>query len=220
VVLTRDLMSASDPPNSETVRELLRKTAELTRRLAELGARGTAAAAALTKPGAPPPDTLVHELAEARQAFTTLRDEAFAAAAALGLPLPDAEAVDSTKRLEPLLQLLRDGLEAAEREARDNVALTRAVGILDRIAGLAHREDPAFAALAACQSRAADVRGALAASGKVDPNATAPFAALLLLMDRQQKLSDEQWGALEDSVAAAFGRALAVAATRGKLLAR
>jgi len=53
----------------------------------------------------------------------------------------------------------------------------------------------------------------------VDRDAIAPFASLLLLMDGQQDLDDDQWVAHEDAVAAAFGRALAVAATRGKLVA-
>jgi len=39
-------------------------------------------------------------------------------------------------------------------------------------------------------------------------------------MDGPQGLDDEQWGALEDSVAATFGRTLAVAASRGKLVRR
>jgi hypothetical protein len=98
--------------------------------------------------------------------------------------------------------------------------LARAVAVLDGIAALVHRHDPGFAALAACQSRAAAVRAALATSGTLDAAATMPFASLLVLMDRQQSLGDEEWGALEDAVAAAFGRPLAVAATRGKLVRR
>ena len=41
-----------------------------------------------------------------------------------------------------------------------------------------------------------------------------------MLMDGPQKLNDEQWGALEEAVAIAFGRTLAVAASRGKLVLR
>jgi len=213
-------MPPTTSPSAEAARELLRKNAALTKRLAALGARGTAAAAALTRPGAPPPDDLVNALGEARREFTALRDEVYAAAAALGLQSPSPETINSTRRLDAVLKLLIEGLETAEKQAQAAAALAQTVAVLDRIASLAHRDDPAFAALAACQSRAADVRAALASSGKLDQGATAPFASLLTLMERDQDLDDEQWGALEDAVATAFGRALAVAASRGKLVKR
>ena len=213
-------MPPTPTPSAEAARELLRKNAALTKRLRELGARGNAAAAALTRPGAPPPDDLVQALGEAGRDFATLRDEVFAAAATLGLQTPSMETINSTHRLDAMLKLLLEGLEDADKQAQAQAALAEAVAVLDRIASLSHCEDPGFSALASCQSRAADVRAALASTGKADPAAIAPFVSLLTLMDGQQKLDDEAWGAHEDAVAAAFGRALAVAATRRKLLKR
>jgi len=212
-------MASSTSPSAQSVRELARRNAALALRLRELAARGTAAAAALTRPGTPPQDDLVTALAEATREFNALRDEVFAVVAALGLPTPEAETISSTSRLESVLTLMLDGLEAVEQQAEAQAALAKTVSVLDRIAALTHRDDPGFYALASCQSRAADVRAALASTGKIDRDATAPFASLLLLMDGQQHLDDEQWAAHEDAVAAAFGRALAVAATRGKLVA-
>jgi hypothetical protein len=209
-------MPSTTTPTAETARELLRRSAALTTRMAELGARGTAAAAALTAPGTPPSDTLVHELADARREFATLRADVFSAAIALGLHTPEPDHIDSTKRLDAMLQLLLQGLELAERHAAATRAIAEAVAVLDRIAALRHRDDPAFAPLSACQSRAADVRAALAATKDADA-AVAPFRALLTLMDGQQQLTDDQWGALEDHVAGVLGRPLAVAASRGKL---
>lgn len=211
-------MAPTGSSSAESARELLRKNAVLTKRLRELGARGSAAAAALSRPGAPPPDDLLTALGDAGREFKALREEVFAAAAVLGLQTPAAETINSTRRLDAMLKVLLEGLENAEKQAQAQAALAKTVGVLDRIAALAHRDDPAFSALAACQSRAADVRAALATTGKVDATATAPFASLLLLIDGQQNIDDEQWGAHEDAVAAAFGRALAVAATRGKLV--
>ena len=212
-------MAPTTLPTAETARELLRKNAALARRLAELGAQGTAAAAALTRPGTPPSSELLHALGAAGREFVALRDEAFAAAAALGLPTPPAAAIDSTTRLEAMLKVLLEALERAERQADATTTLSDAVSVLNRIASLAHREDPAFAPLAACQSRAADVRAALAGSGAVDPAATAPFIALLTLVEGQQILDDARWSALEETVAAAFGHALAMAAIHGDLVA-
>ena len=210
-------MPPTTTPSAEAARELLRKNATLTKRLRELGARGTAAAAALTRPGTPPSDDLVQALGEASKEFLALRGEVFAAAATLGLQTPAMETINSTRRLDAMLKLLLEGLEEAEKQAQAAAALAKTVAVLDRIASLGHREDPSFSALAACQSRAADVRAALASTGKVDGASAAPFVSLLVLMDGQKNVDDETWGAHEDAVAAAFGRALAVAATRGKL---
>jgi hypothetical protein len=77
----------------------------------------------------------------------------------------------------------------------------------------AHRDDRVFGPLAACQSRAADARIALAATGTPHPTAIAPFEALLALIDTHKDVDRERWGALNDTVATAFGNALAVAAT-------
>src|SRR5207248_2295128 len=132
-------MQTTGSVTAERARDLLRKNADLATWMAELGARGSAAAIALTGAGTPPPDDLIQELAEAGREFIALRGEVFA-------------------------------LRAKLKSATD-----------------------------------------------VDADAIAPFAELLSLFDGQQDLDDEQWGALEDAVAAAFGCPLAVAATRGKL---
>jgi hypothetical protein len=212
-------MAPTPSPPTENAHALLQKNAALTARLRELGAQGTAAAAALMRPGTPPPDDLVIALGDATREFNALRDEVFTAVAALGLDTPPADTIDSTRRLDAVLALLVEGAERTEKQARAQAVLAETVSILDRIAALSHRDDPGFYGLATCQSRAADVRAALASRGQVDRDATAPFASLLVLMDGQQDLDDDQWAAHEDAVAEAFGRALAVAATRGKLVA-
>jgi hypothetical protein len=199
------------------VRDLLRKNADLATWMAELGARGSAAALALTGAGTAPPDDLIQELAEAGREFIALRAEVFAVAAAFGLTTPADAAIDSTKRLDAMLRLLLEGLEAAERRPTPSRAPGNAQAALDRVMALVHRDDPGFAALLACQARAAALRAKLKTAADVDADAIAPFAGLLSLIDGQQDLDDEQWGALEDAVAVAFGRPLAVAATRGKL---
>ncbi len=213
-------MPPTIPLTADRARELLRKNATLTTRLAELGARGTAAAAALARPGTPPSDDLVHALGDAGREFTALRAEVFAAAATLGVKTPAVETIDSTKRLEAMLRLLLDGLEQAERQAAAARARAVALAILDRVAALNHRDDPGFAALAACHKRAVDARTTVSTAADIGPDAIAPFQALLTLIDGQQQLDDDHWGKLEDAVATAFGRSLAVAASRGNLVAR
>ena len=221
-------MAPSIPPTAETVRELLRKTATLTTRLAKLGAQGAAAAAALAKPGTPPPDELVHALDDATREFDTLRKEVFAAASALGLQTPAVEAIDSTKRLDAMVKLLLTGLETAEGQAGATSDLAETVSVLDRIAALKHREDPGFSAnpsrvcsatLRLSSSASRNFGRAVIIASISCPAATAPFAALLALIAGLQKLDDGHRGALEDAVATAFGRPLAAAAGRGKIVA-
>jgi hypothetical protein len=213
-------MPSTPPLSAAKARELLRKNADLATWLAALGARGSAAAADLRGGGPPPPDDLIQDLGDAAREFAALRAEVFDAAAALGVRTPTTETVDSTRRLDSMLRVLLEGLETAERQATQARARAEAAASLQRIAALTHHDDPGFAALVACQAGAAELSAALAKNADVDAGAVAPFAALLTLIDGQQDLDDDRWGALEDAVATAFGRPLAVAASRGKLRAR
>jgi hypothetical protein len=214
-------MPPTSPASAEKARELLRKNADLATWMAALGARGATAAAGLTRGGTPPPDDLVQDLGEAGREFAALRAEVFATATACGIKTPATAAIDSTKRLEAMLRLLLDGLEQAERLAGQARARAATKAVLERVLALTHRDDPAFAALAGCQARASDLSAKLETAAEVGADALVPFTALLTLTDGQQKnLDDEKWGALEDAVATAFGRSLAVAASRGKLHTR
>jgi hypothetical protein len=220
----------SDPtrPTPETARALSSRNAALAARLGALGARGTAAAASLAAPGAPPSDDLVLALDAARREFDALRAETLALVTAAGLPAPPAEAIGSTSDLEPVLGELGAALEAEERRAAAARVRAHALAILDRVSALVHRDEPAFAALVLCQKRAEEVRAALLASEDADPEVqraaaaqmTAPFVAVLTLLDPAPGFDDAQWAAVEDAVVTAFGRPLAAAAARGRLRPR
>lgn len=178
--------------------------------------------------GTPPSDDLVRDLGEAARRFAALRDEVLAAAATIAVATPPADALASTRQLEPVLAALLEGLESRDRSGAAARARAEALTVLDRVAALVHRDDPAFGALAVCHARADEVRAALAAPTGGDAagallavaEAIAPFTALLTLRDGAHKLDDDKWATLEDAVAAAFGRSLAVAATRGRLVSR
>ncbi|HEU4366892.1 MAG TPA: hypothetical protein VFV05_01540 [Methylomirabilota bacterium] len=221
-------MSGATSPTAETGRGLLGKNAALASRLGALGARGGAAATALSGLGTPPTDELVHALRDAGREFAALRAEALAIAGAAGLTAPPAEAIASTRQLDAVLRTLVQTLEVEERGAALARVRAEALAVLDQVTALVHRDDPAFAALARCHTRAREVRATLAASSESDPErervaaaaATAPFTALLALMDGAQALDDDRWAALADAVATTFGRPLAAAATRGRLLRR
>ena len=219
-------MASVTPPTAETIIALLQRNTALATWLAELGATGLTAAAALASTGTPPSDDLVRDLAETAGRFAALRDEVLAAVASSEGATPPGDTPGSTRQLEVVLTALLEGLDSRDRVGATTRAHAEASTVLDRVADLVHRDDPAFAALAVCHARAAEVRAALAVPADGDTawallavaDAIAPFKALLTLREGAHKLDDDTWATLQDAVATAFGRSLAVAATRGRLV--
>jgi len=217
-------MSSIPWPTVETASELLRRNADLATWLADLGTRSAEAARALTQPGTPPPRDYLDELADAGREFAALRDEVLKVAAHTPLSLPPHPEVASTREIDALLRRLIDELEKEMQRAAAARARQDALTLLDRVAALIHRDDPQFAALLTCQSRARELYATIEASADAErprwTQSLAPFSALLTLLEGQHALSDDAWAVLEDSVADTFGRPLAVAAARGKLAPR
>jgi class 3 adenylate cyclase len=105
-------------------------------------------------------------------------------------------------------------------------AVQRALGVLNRVLAVGHRDDPAFHPLLECQAKASELRLALSRAvaeqrgytvKQVD-QAMLPFADLLTLVTGREHLDDQRWGQLEMGVSRAFGRPLVAAATRGRLV--
>src|SRR5437879_9816422 len=105
-------------------------------------------------------------------------------------------------------------------------AVQRALGVLNRVLGIGHRDDPAFRPLLECQAKASELRLSLSRAvaeqrgytvKQVD-QAMLPFADLLTLVHGREHLDDHRWGQLETGVSRAFGRPLVAAATRGRLV--
>jgi hypothetical protein len=201
---------------------LARDLSALTRRFTDLGARLGDAAQALAESGAPPPDGLLEDLAGARTEFMQLRTDVINAAEAASVP-PSAEP-ESLTDLEPLLEAIAAAIEAQAKRARLEETRDRLVGTLDMVLDLVHRDDPQFAALAGCHTRARELREM--AMALTDPDAPEAaelgtlgqcFLDLLTMLETREGLDDERYGQLEESVSRAFGRSLAVAAARGRL---
>jgi hypothetical protein len=173
----------------------------------------------LASRGAPAPDGFVRRLAEAGQTFAALRAEAFEVARSLGLPVPGIASVRSAADLDEMLRVLLATAEALEQRAAMEAARASAVAVLDRAARLVHGSEPGFEPLRRCQERARQLRTAVLEATDVDAAATVPFAALVRFVDSPDHVDDAEWQALHDTVAAAFGPRLAMAAGRGRLLA-
>jgi len=205
--------------NSHDVQRLIDDNDALLRRMAELGIEAVDVATALTSRGAPARETFLQELTEVGRVFAALRTEAFAAATCLALPLPALDAVNSAAGLSAMLGALYVSVKAAERQAEAAAARESALNVLGRIARLAHVDDGRFEPLQTCQAHARKLRSALEQHiDGFDAAAITPFADLLAFIDSARDLDDEKWAALHDSVAAAFGAPLAMAAGRNRLV--
>ncbi len=101
-----------------------------------------------------------------------------------------------------------------------------ALGVIETILRLRIRDGTEFPPLDECQSQAHSLRERIATSPASDLPAEAndlvrgehPLAELLTVVGGIESLSDTQWADVHASVTQAFGRPLAVAAARGRLV--
>src|SRR5262249_49081344 len=118
-----------------------------------------------------------------------------------------------------------DVLEEVDLSALEG-AVQRALGVLNRVLAIGHRDDPAFRPLLECHAKASELRMTLSKvvaeprgyTLKQVDQAMLPFADLLTLVTAREHLDDHRWGQLESGVSRAFGRPLVAAATRGRLV--
>ena len=203
--------------------DLQARIAALRTRFADIGARAAAASHALTATS-PPPERLLQDLTAVGAEFTALRAVVLEQAASLALP-PAASSLTRLRDLESVITAVIAAEEERERRAAWDVARENAVGVLDRVVGLIHRDDKDFAALAECQAKARELRAAVSGPPPADIEQQTtmleailgPFVALITLADGWDRLDDERCASLEDVIARSFGRPLGLAALRGKV---
>src|SRR5260370_26274849 len=200
-----------------------RQLTGLTGRFADLGAKLAEAAREMQDGGAPPAEALVEALAAARAEFVELLAEIVAAAESLGVAVPDE--VESAKSLERVLAAMVAATDARRRRVAFDEIRGRILAIYDRIAGIHHEGDETFAPLVALQTSAKEAKAAALALTEATTDqaralmeAAGPFADLLTMLESTEALDDEKFSALQESVSTAFGRPIAVAVGRGRLL--
>lgn len=204
--------------------ELARRLAAERERFGTLGARAARAAQDL-QATTPPDAELLAGLTAAARAFGDLRQAVLAEAVLLLDPPPPPESLATLTDLGPVLESLVLAEETRVRRARWETARREALDVLDRLAGLTHREDAGFAPLAAAQADARAAREQIAGSKPEDFEAATRrlgervrmFGDLVALAEGWSALDDERCSSLQDSIAEGFGRPLALAALRGKL---
>jgi hypothetical protein len=203
--------------------DLGHRLATLRSDFAALGARAAGAAEALAAT-VPPAPSLLDELTAARTAFTQLRTAVVEHAGALAIAL-DAPDLGTLRDLEPVLTAISAAEEHRARLAAWNAARKDALGVLDRVTALVHREDRSLPTLGECHGRARQLHGILAGPAPEGleqetvllAEKIRPYTELLALVEGWNVLDDDRCATLQDAVTAAFGRPLALAALRGKI---
>ena len=211
-------------PTTSGLDDLRARIAALQRRFAEVGKRAASAAADVAEGGAPPSEDLLAQLTAAAQEVHALREDVLESATSFEVILPrPADTLVSLRDLVPVVDALAATLATAERHRRHEAGRAAALHVIDRVQAIAHRDDPAFGPLADCLAKARALRDEIAAAEGTDQAVTGwaehlrPFADLLEMLEGQGAMDDERFTRLAESVAAAFGRALATAVTRGRL---
>lgn len=203
--------------------DLSQELAVLSDVFSDLGERLLGVARQLHSPGAPPPEKLIEELGSSRRDFLALRERATERADALNVPFPRDETLDTIQGLTAILDLVA---EAEIRQSRGEEVRRRAVARLDRVLRLAHSADPTFAPLGEVHERARNLRESIGqAHWSGLPDETEPlsegdhvFASLLGLVEDRDSLDDDAWSAMHEVVGTTFGKSLAAAAARSKLV--
>lgn len=200
----------------EDGRDLWHELSGLADAFADLGRKLLHASRQLHAPGALPEEALITEFASLRAAFDSARDETLGRAERLSVPTPPDGPPGNLKALAALLDAV-DEAEARRHEQAEQTAY--ALTIVDRVLRLVHVREADFEPLRACQDRARTLRRALADGGVADPaGSVRPFADLLAMLEGTTTVGDDLWGGLFDSVAAAFGKPLAAALVRTRVV--
>src|SRR5687767_7393404 len=205
------------------VEQLDRQLAGLTGRFADLGAKLSEAARELQDGGAPPAESLVAQLSQLRGEALQLCGDVAAAAQAVGIATPPS--VDTVNSLEPLLRAIAAALDTKRRNAALEQARRGVIEVLDVVLGVRHLDEEQFPPLVECQMQARDLHAAVLALNESNlhqaqelTTRVRAFSDFLTMLEGSERLDDERFTRLEASVSTTFGRPLAIAAARGRLL--
>ena len=195
-------------------KDLLQQIARLSETYANLGDRLSMAAKQLQDSGLPPSDSLLEEVAAYSLRFAAVQKQALEANNWVIAPGD----ITSLKDIQNLVET------AAASEGKASIR-DAALKVIDRVLAIGHREQSDFAPLQSVHAKARELHRAISESTPTQLHSDAeslvsgkhPVSAVLALVEQQDKLDDEQWVILEETVSAAFGKQLAVAISRGKL---
>lgn len=221
---TENDLNKAIKPMKQNSADLLKQLTALEDVFSQLEKRLSEASRKLLNPGIPISQKLIQELDESHKKFIQLRDKVLELAESLAVSITlQAEEIGSLADIKSVL----DRVDVAEKQ-KSAISLVRdsALRVLERILAIAHRVESNFQSLLECQEKARELQRAISESQESDlhpdtqllADGNHPFCKLLTLIAEWEAADDEHLASLQDAVAESFGRTLAMAAVRGKLI--
>ncbi len=190
---------------------IMQQLTALSERHPVLGRRLAQAAHHLLHSGTPLPEGLLAELVKYNRDFNHLQEQ---------LNLENPTQPHSEISLKEIEQMVQTKIQ----NAGDKTVTQNALNLLEDILNLTHKEQENYQPLQTIKQRAHQLKTLIVTATDSIPEDTQdlasgehPFSALLTLIEQQDQLSDSQWVVLEEKVAAAFGKPIAIAISRGKI---
>ncbi|MGB3532750.1 MAG: hydrogenase [Microcoleaceae cyanobacterium] len=195
----------------QTQQMIMQQLAALSQRHPALGSRLVQAANTLLSHGTPISEGLLAELVKYSRDFNQVKQQ---------LRIE----TQNTPNAEISLNHLKQKVQNQVQHSPDLTLRQNSLKLLEGIICLAHKDQETYQPLQVIQQQASQLKTLISSTTEPLP-ATAkelvsgqhPFSALLTLIKQQDRLSDTQWVVLEEKVAKAFGKSLAVAISRGKI---
>ena len=227
--LVEDAVGVSSGPDQAPI-DLLSDGRSLADDLDALSGRFQAAGTALLQaacqmedPGLPPEAGILDVAAACGRDLGRVRTRACRVASSLALTIPASGSLGSLRELADFLATIARA--EAERDLREE-ARRRARAVLDRVFALGAIDDPAASALEGCRAEASALRQQAEAGTLAEvPEAIRriadgehPLAALLGLVDGEEDLDDDTWADLHALVEGVFGKPLATAIARRRIV--
>lgn len=222
--LTENDLNKVIKPMKQNSADLLKQLTALEEVFSQLEARLSEASRKLLDPGIPISQKLIQELDESRKNFIQLRDKVLEVAEYLAVsPTLTTEEIGSLADIKSVLERV----DLAEKQ-KSAIALVRdsALRVLERILAIAHRVESNFQSLLECQEKARVLQRAISEWQESDlhpdtkllADGNHPFCKLLTLISELEEADEERLASLHDAVAESFGKTVAMAAVRGKLI--
>lgn len=198
--------------------------ASLKERFSMLAERLGQLAQELKDPGRLSTAGLVNEMEGAQKDFLELHSKVLEIGNSLGIAdFPENEKVHSLKDLELLVNSFA---EFEDKRKTFEELKNRVLLILDRVSMIAHRDPIDFQPLSEIKAKAVELQQAIGDSSRPGShremealaNGSQAFSDLLTFIEASSELDDVRWGRVHESVEQNFGKSLAVAASRGKLM--
>lgn len=193
----------------------------LARQFIELADQLNITAQNMEAQGEPPAPALADRVVGVRREFDALVAQVSELGRTTG-----TETTHPFDSLDHIRRALAAVADAQSQRANLDKEREQAIGILERVAHLAHISGELFPSLQNCQNNASELKLTLLQANDLRHNTaltelaqgTHPFAALLHFIEHRYEIEDDEWTRYEQRLTEAFGKPLVLAIIRDKVV--